>query len=155
MLTIRKYPDDILSVKCVPIPKEVILQIMANYIREMRELMNLAKGIGLSAPQVGLPYRFFITNLPAIPIAFNPIIVGSSREASEEMEGCLSLPGQQVLIKRPDRIRLRYQDWNGNPHDKLFVGITARVIQHECDHLDGLLINRFITTTSTTTTRAS
>lgn len=101
-------------------------------------------GVGLAGPQVGLPQRLALIDLSLgeevdniLPIT-NPEILESSGEATAE-EGCLSIPGIWEEVTRPDRIVFRYQDIDGTPHEREVEGFLARVIQHETDHLNGIL----------------
>ena len=113
-------------------------------VAEMFELMYAAKGIGLAANQVDLPFRLFIIN-PAGErgsgdeyVLINPVIDSpKGREVAEE--GCLSLPGLYRQIARPDQIHVAAYDLSGNAIDMHVDGLLARVIQHEFDHLQGVL----------------
>lgn len=104
----------------------------------LTETMINNKGLGLAANQVGLPYRVFVINSEQVIPCFNPIIVDSSDETVMMEEGCLSYPDLFVKIKRPASIRTRYTLPNGETITKVFEGLTARVFQHELDHLDGV-----------------
>lgn len=99
-------------------------------------------GIGLSANQVGLPYSVFVIH--GDPFAcFNPMIVDVSEETADLEEGCLTFPGLYVTVTRPKHIRLRFTTIRGNVETQKFTGMTARIIQHEMDHLEGkLFFNR-------------
>ncbi len=112
---------------------------------QMYETMVDAVGIGLAAPQVGLSLRFLVVGIPAEDsealklMAFaNPRIVESEGGCLME-EGCLSIPEIREEVERPERIRLQWQDLSGTPRDAWFEDIEARVIQHELDHLEGVL----------------
>lgn len=107
--------------------------------KDLYETMVTYKGLGLAAPQVGLPYRVFA--LYAVPgiVCFNPRIVDQSEEVIEMEEGCLSFPNLILKIKRPRRIKVRYLEPNANVVTKVFDGMAARCFQHELDHLDGNL----------------
>lgn len=96
-------------------------------------------GIGLAANQIGLPWRCFVMKTNPVIVCFNPRIVDSSDEQIELEEGCLSWSGIILKIKRPKSIRVRYTQPNGEVVTKTFTGITARIFQHELDHLDGIL----------------
>lgn len=100
-------------------------------------------GLGLAANQIGLPYRAFAIKADKIIVCFNPRIVDTSTEEIYLEEGCLSFPDLFVKIKRPRRIKVRYTEPNGNVVTTTWEGMTARVFQHELDHLDGIVhINR-------------
>lgn len=96
-------------------------------------------GLGLSANQCGLPYRFFVMTGEEIIGVFNPKIVDSSNETIVLDEGCLSYPNLFIRIKRSRRIKVRYQTPVGEVKTEVFEGITARIFQHELDHLDGII----------------
>jgi peptide deformylase len=96
-------------------------------------------GIGLAAPQIGLPYRAFALKSNPILVCFNPIIVDTSSEQTVMEEGCMSFPGLILKIKRPSIIRARYTLPSGETKTDRFVGMTARVFQHEFDHLEGIV----------------
>jgi peptide deformylase len=99
-------------------------------------------GVGLSCNQVGLPYSVFImgnpTNKESIIPVFNPMIVNESDEQEYAEEGCLSLPGYLLSIKRPTEIRVRMTTIDGQVDTARFNGYTARVFQHEYDHMEGI-----------------
>lgn len=121
---------------------------------DMLETMYGASGIGLAAPQVGRRERIFVVDLsgmeedaeaigeplPEQPMIFiNPEIVWDSDEQCEFEEGCLSIPDIRELVSRPERIRIEYLDRNLVSKSEEIGGILARVIQHEYDHLEGIL----------------
>jgi peptide deformylase len=111
--------------------------------KDLYETMVYNKGIGLAAPQIGLPYRAFA--LFAVPgiVCFNPRIVDTSKETIVLEEGCLSYPNLFVKVKRPRRIKVRYQEPNGEPQTRVLDGMTARCFMHELDHLEGIVhVNR-------------
>jgi len=96
-------------------------------------------GLGISACQVGYPYRVFAmrTNSENPLVLFNPRIVDISDNIISMKEGCLSFPLLYLNVKRPDRIRIRFQDYTGEIKTETFIGMTARVALHEYDHLEG------------------
>jgi len=97
-------------------------------------------GIGLAANQVGVPYRVFaMRGSPENFVCFNPRVVQPSESLISLEEGCLTFPGLTVKIKRPQHIRVRFQTPNGDTLTKQFTGMTARIFQHEIDHLDGIV----------------
>jgi peptide deformylase len=106
--------------------------------RNLLETMRSRRGIGLSANQCGLPYRVFVMEGDPPFACFNPKIVDVSQELATLNEGCLSYPGVFVPMKRPGHIRVRFATPSGNIVTKKFTGMTARVFQHELDHLDGV-----------------
>lgn len=107
-------------------------------VTDLAETMLHNNGIGLSANQCGLPYRVFVMYGNELIPCFNPRIVDMSTETVVMEEGCLSYPGLFVKVKRPRRIKVRYTEPNGQTTTRVFDGITARVFQHELDHLNGV-----------------
>lgn len=119
-------------------------------IKNMFETMEHADGVGLAAPQVGLPIRVVVIDLDVLSddmpefkdfkrAYINPHIVERGDHIVSMDEGCLSLPGIHESVKRPDRIRVQYLDEEMKPHDEWVEGYLARVMQHEFDHLDGVM----------------
>lgn len=108
----------------------------------LAQTMIVNNGIGLAAPQVGLPHRAFVMMGKPIFCCFNPIVVDTSSEQIYLEEGCLTFPGLIVKVKRPKMIRARYTEPNGQTVTKKFIGMTARVFQHELDHLNGILFTQ-------------
>lgn len=101
-------------------------------------MMDDLNGLGLSANQLGLPYRAFVMRSEPPFVCFNPKIVWSSEETMVMEEGCLTFPLLYLKIRRPVAIRARYQDQHGETHTKHLEGISARCYQHELDHMDGI-----------------
>ncbi|MCC4314654.1 peptide deformylase [Streptomyces malaysiensis] len=136
----------------------------------MRETMHSAPGVGLAAPQIGVPLRLAVIEDPAevtaevreargrVPqpyrVLVNPVYepIGDGRAAF--FEGCLSIPGWAAVVSRPDRIRLRGQDETGRELDEEFTGWPARIVQHETDHLGGVLYLDLAETRSLSTAQA-
>jgi peptide deformylase len=121
---------------------------------DMFDTMRAANGAGLAAPQIGVPLRVVIfgTDDPAVPnprypdadpvprtVLINPVITVLSDELEEGWEGCLSVPGLRGVVPRYRRLRYVGVDADDNPIDRVAEGFHARVVQHECDHLDGVL----------------
>lgn len=102
------------------------------------ETMMHYKGIGLSANQCGLPYRVFALRSVEPLVLFNPVIADVSSEEIKLDEGCLTYPNLFLPIKRPTMVKVRYQDAFGNFHTEKYIGMTARCILHELDHLNGI-----------------
>lgn len=139
MLDIMKLGEEVLREKCTPVTDfDDALRIL---IQAMYETMEEADGIGLAAPQVGVDKRFFVVGLPdgTKKEFINPQITGTSVETSPYEEGCLSLPNVYHEVIRPSKVIISAQDMNGNPFTLKASGLMARVIQHEYDHLDGVL----------------
>ena len=106
---------------------------------DLSSTMRHYRGIGLAANQVGKPYRVFtIDSYPALA-CYNPIIVDASAEQVYLDEGCLSYLNLFIRIKRPETIKVRYTEPNGNVKTQVFNGMTARIFQHELDHLNGVI----------------
>jgi peptide deformylase len=138
-LKIVKLGGEILRQKTVPVTK--FGPKLEETVVQMIKLMDEADGVGLAAPQVGIGERFFtvhIKNEP--PLAFiNPSIIETSPETAKYEEGCLSLPGVYADVVRASKIKVRAFDIKGRSFTLECGGILARVIQHENDHLDGVL----------------
>ena len=145
ILKLVKPNDPILKTVCEPFnfdkPQVDPLQLAL----DLRDTLVYNKGIGLSASQVGLPYRVFVAGDPGdiknIKVFFNPRIVDASEERNLIEEGCLSFPGLFMKVKRPATCRIRYADPRGVIDTKSFDGIPARAILHEYDHVDGILFH--------------
>ncbi|MDC0624767.1 peptide deformylase [Alphaproteobacteria bacterium] len=116
-------------------------------IYDMSETMIDANGIGLAAPQVHLSHRLFIYRNPDIEeeekikvsVLINPLIENTSNETEDDWEGCLSIPGMSGLVRRPKKIKYSAIDLKGEKVSGEAEGLHARVIQHEFDHLNGIL----------------
>jgi len=140
ILDILKYPNILLKKKAGEVRSVAEIQKL---IKDMSDTMYAAPGVGLAAPQVGVPLRLAVID-PSPPdrkdllVLVNPEIVKMEGETSIE-EGCLSLPGPRALVKRAERVRVRALDSNGHPLEKEADGLLAIVIQHEIDHLNGRL----------------
>jgi len=117
-------------------------------INNMFDTMYNAEGVGLAAPQIGLPIRLFVIDLQAFKeenpelgsfkaVMINPEMLETSGETETSEEGCLSVPGIHENVSRPKKIKISYFDADFNKHTDEFEGYKARVIQHEYDHLEG------------------
>jgi len=108
----------------------------------LRDKLVEHKGVGLSASQLGIMTRAFVIGNPDVPSeiigVFNPMIVDYDEETVVYEEGCVSYPGLFIKIKRPRGIRVRYRGWDGEAGTTRYEGYTARVFQHEYDHLNGV-----------------
>ncbi|CAB4162892.1 Def N-formylmethionyl-tRNA deformylase [uncultured Caudovirales phage] len=110
------------------------------FSKDLVKTMYDHNGIGLAANQVGIPYRIFAMRAaPENFVCFNPRIVQPSEAEIVLEEGCLTFKGLQVKVKRPQHVRVRFQTPNGETLTKQFTGISARIFQHELDHLDGIV----------------
>jgi peptide deformylase len=142
LLEIIQAPDPRLTTPCAPV--ETFGGELDRLLDDMFETMYAAPGIGLAAPQIGVLQRFFVADLgeedKREPLAiFNPEIVERSATRSVYEEGCLSLPKQFADVRRADRIKIRYQDRQGEPRELEAGDLLGRCIQHEIDHLNGVL----------------
>lgn len=138
---IRKFGDPVLRTRARPV--ERFDQALAAEVEHMGQLMGDALGVGLAATQVGVMHRLLVYRpAPRGPIAalVNPEVEWRGREIEAMEEGCLSLPGVLLDIERPVHVRVRARDEQGQPVLVEASGLEARVIQHEIDHLDGVLI---------------
>ena len=142
MYKIRYIGDPVLRRETRPI--ETFDAQLEKTIDNMIVTMHREEGIGLAAPQVGYSIKLCVVDISSIdenegPRAFiNPLIVESWGEETLE-EGCLSIPDVRDDVSRPEGIRLQYTDENGQGHEERFDGWMARVLQHEIDHLNGIL----------------
>ncbi len=110
--------------------------------KDLYETMIEHKALGLSAPQVGLPFRVF--SMYAVPgiVCFNPRVVDETTEDIVLEEGCVTFPNLLLNVKRARRIKVRYIEPNGNPVTRVFDGMAARVFLHELDHMDGMVFTK-------------
>ncbi|MFI1206565.1 peptide deformylase [Streptomyces sp. NPDC020802] len=147
--------DPVLRQAAEPFDGQLDPALLARFVVALRETMRAAPGVGLAAPQVGVPLRLAVIEDPApvpdeirevrgrVPLPFRVLVnpsyepVGPARAAF--FEGCLSVPGWQAVVARPAEVRLSAQDEHGNRVDEVFTGWPARIVQHETDHLDGTL----------------
>ena len=129
-------------------------------VADMKETMAAKNGAGLAAPQIGVGQRVVIFGVDhnprypdAEPVPFtvlvNPKIVMLTRDVESDWEGCLSVPGMRGVVPRYTKLRYTGTDEEGNPIDRVAEGFHARVVQHECDHLDGILYPQRMTDMST------
>ena len=141
----------------MPVLRKVAKDIDADYpgleqlIKDMYETMYQAEGLGLAAPQIGLPIRLLVIDGKRVEdeeehelrnfkrILINPHIIEETGEEWEFNEGCLSIPAIREDVKRKPELLLRYMDENFEEHEERFDGLKARVLQHEMDHVNGIL----------------
>ncbi len=141
-MEIVQYPHPTLRHKSKPITR--VDRELKDIVKQMFELMYEARGIGLAANQVDLPIQLFIINTKADPnegeelVFLNPVI-SQPKGTDEAEEGCLSIVGVNALVARPEQIRVEAYDLAGNKIDRVVNGLLAKAIQHEKDHLDGVL----------------
>ncbi|GAB2708123.1 peptide deformylase [Hymenobacter frigidus] len=160
--------DPVLKTKAKNLPADLPATDMQQLVADMFETMYYAHGVGLAAPQIGKSVRLFVmdsgpmveldeedlaeleegeTPEAGIKRAFiNPVMVSETGEEWGFEEGCLSIPGVRELVNRHADIVLRYEDENRQVHEEAFSGMAARVIQHEYDHLEGVLFTDKLST---------
>lgn len=158
---ILEVPDPRLKTVSVPVEPEEFNDDLKTLVEDMFETMYDAPGIGLAAIQVGVPKRLLVIDLQepdmdADPIKdeegnerqpvknnprvfVNPVILDPAEELSTYNEGCLSVPEIYADVDRPATCRVQYQDLDGNPHEEAMEGMMATCIQHEMDHLEGIV----------------
>jgi peptide deformylase len=138
---VRKLGDPVLRAKALPV--ERFDEKLAEEIERMGQLMHDALGVGLAATQLGVLHRLLVYRAHSedpLTALVNPVLAWTSEELEIAEEGCLSLPFVHVEVERPARVRVRAQDGEGEEIEIEAEGLEARVIQHEIDHLDGVLI---------------
>jgi len=139
MLEIIKWPDAILKKTSVVVPD--INGEIESLVDEMLDAMDRGKGVGLAGVQVGRLLRLFVTRVPndAPRVFINPDILETSIEVEPFEEGCLSIPGVYTDVIRPSSVRVQAWNRKGRPFTLSAEGYLARVIQHEFDHLNGVV----------------
>ena len=173
ILKIARMGHPVLSRRSEPV-SDPVSPAIARLIDDMVETLVDANGAGLAAPQVHVPLRLVLFRVPpgrelaedddvehsastpesgleSPTVLINPAIEPIGDRLVEDMEACLSLPGLAGMVPRHDRIRYRWTDTEGRKHECEAQGFHARVVQHECDHLDGILYPMRMTDLSTLT----
>jgi peptide deformylase len=141
MSFVRRLGDPVLKSRATPVDR--FDDSLRRQVSRMAGLMGDALGVGLAAPQLGISQRLLVYRIgPDAPLTalVNPEIEWSSSEAEPAEEGCLSIPGIVLDVERPVHVRVRARDEEGEERLVEASGLEARVIQHEVDHLDGVLI---------------
>ena len=141
MSFIRRLGDPVLKSSATPVDR--FDDSLRTQVARMAGLMNDALGVGLAAPQLGISQRLLVYRVgPDAPVIalVNPEVEWASRDEDVLDEGCLSIPGVTVDVERPVHVRVRARDEEGGERLVEASGLEARVIQHEMDHLDGVLI---------------
>lgn len=153
-------PNKVLTTPSKPVAR--IDRKIISIVEQMKKILidkDNPKGVGLAAPQIGVPLRLFITRPTEnsqIDVFFNPEITWASEEIGEierpegkpslkrdkKLEGCLSIPNVWGYLKRPKKVRLKYMDINGKLQEKEFTSFMATIVQHETDHLAGILFTQ-------------
>ncbi|MBR1757074.1 MAG: peptide deformylase [Alphaproteobacteria bacterium] len=146
VLKLYEYPHEVLRQKCERVSQ--VDDTLRKFLDDMLETMYIDKGCGLAAPQVGVTKRIIVLDpnpsdedLSARRPMYlvNPEIIWHSEETVWFNEGCLSLPDQRAEVERFERVRVRYTDYNGKEREILADDLLAIILQHEIDHLDGVL----------------
>jgi len=138
------YPAAVL--RKVADPVEAFDQELRDFVAAMFATMRASKGVGLAAPQVGVKKRVLVLNPTGDTdpeqdlVLINPTIVSRDGEKDSMEEGCLSFPGIYASVTRPERCTVEAQDLDGNPIRAEYDGFVSRIIQHEYDHLEGVLL---------------
>jgi peptide deformylase len=138
---VRKLGDPVLRAEALPV--ERFDSTLEREVERMGVLMHDALGVGLAATQLGVLHRVLVYRAYSddpLTVLVNPVLEWTSDELELAEEGCLSLPGVHVEVERAARVRVRAQDEHGAELEVEAEGLPARVIQHEIDHLDGILI---------------
>lgn len=149
ILPIAQLGQPVLWQKAVEVPREEIATPgFQQFLTDMRETLDESGGVGLAAPQVFDSRRVFLAAVPvsdsvevppAIEVFVNPRISAASEEKARSWEGCLSFPELMVLVERAKEVGIEYLDRHGQPRSMKLRDLPARVVQHEADHLDGIL----------------
>jgi peptide deformylase len=138
-LDIRTFGDPVLKTRASPV--ESFDGALSYLAEEMLATMREHEGVGLAANQVGRLKRILVAAVEDEEfVLVNPVVKESAATTEKELEGCLSIPGIQVEVERPTQIMVSAQDASGNPRELEASGLLARILQHEIDHLDGVLI---------------
>lgn len=136
------YPSPVLRKQAATV--EAFDESLRGIVEAMFHTMRESKGVGLAAPQVGLKRRILVMNHSTEDgddrAMINPEILERDGDVTLYEEGCLSFPGIYAEVQRPDRCRVKWQDLEGESHEAEFEGFESRVIQHEYDHLVGVLL---------------
>lgn len=143
VLEIEILGSEVLRQKAEPVTE--LDDDLRNLVRDMFKTMYVAEGVGLAAPQVGISKRIIVIDVPSegeenhILALVNPVIVESSEETEKGMEGCLSIPGMEESVVRPVSVVVEALDPDGEEVRIEAEGFLARALQHEVDHLNGVL----------------
>ena len=146
-LEVLKDNEESLRIKSIP---TLITDEVRDLVSNMKETMLSENGIGLSAPQVGVNLRVIVIQLMSagklvgpVQEMINPVITNYSDDTMEYEEGCLSIPGEYIRIDRPRSIHVKFQTLSGKYKKWFLKGLEARIVQHEIDHLDGVLMTDY------------
>lgn len=150
-MKIKKYPDPVLREKCIPVGKnDFDTDVLRKTAHKLLETAQLYKAYGIAAPQLGIPQRIIVRNtflegVEGYEVLCNPKIIWSSEEEKSEFEACLSIPWVRAKVKRPVSITFTANLLDGSEIELTEHGINARILQHEIDHLDGILFTDRLT----------
>jgi peptide deformylase len=144
------YGDPVLKKRAEDIEKDSL--DVKTLAADMFETMYAASGVGLAAPQIGKSIRMFVVDAEPMDeelkdfkkVFINPQILDEEGEEWAFEEGCLSIPGIRADVFRPEKVRIRYFDEDWNEHEDTFEGVAARIIQHEYDHIEGVLFTDYL-----------
>lgn len=142
---ILKWPNPILTTRVPELDfaaEDAKVNLLFQSMEAQEVLENTSNGLALAANQIGIVSRFFVVKQAVVglglhPLVVNPRVIDHSTQSSLEIEGCLSFPGISENVRRPEQIRVRYQDIEGKEHTPSLSGLAARVFLHETEHLDG------------------
>ena len=145
------YGDPVLKKRAEDIEKDSI--DVKKLAEDMFETMYNASGVGLAGPQIGKSLRIFVVDAEALDeeglkgfkkVFINPELLEEEGEEWPFEEGCLSIPGIRAEVSRPEKVRIRYYDQEWKQHEEEYEGLAARVIQHEYDHIEGVLFTDYL-----------
>ncbi len=149
VLPIVRMGNPVLRTPAEPVPAAALAEAATQqWIDDMVETMHAADGVGLAAPQVGVAWQLFVYQAEddedpaagiALAVVVNPMVEPLAGEQVFDWEGCLSIPDLRGLVPRHPALRLRGLDRHGRPVDRIVEGFEARIVQHEFDHLNGVL----------------
>jgi len=144
-MEIVRYPSDILRQKTVAVTE--FDPLLGAFAQEMIATMVQGRGIGLAAPQVGSLHSLFVAQEDEgkFLVFINPEIIGTSLETAPYEEGCLSIPGMYEEVVRPEAVIVQAYNEKGRPFKRECSGLLARIVQHEMDHLKGVLFIDYLT----------
>lgn len=157
ILKIREVGDPCLAKKCREVDINKIDDEILQLIADLKETLNFTEGFGIAAPQIGINKKIAIIKVEkerckykyckevSLTIMINPKWIPLSNETYEEFEGCLSVPSIRGIVKRYKNIQITYYNEKAQKITKRVSGFTARDIQHECDHLDGIVFLQKVT----------
>ncbi len=154
ILPIAQQGEPVLQARALPV-EQVHDPAVQQLIDDLQATMLAANGVGIAAPQVFVSQRIVIIasrpnpRYPDAPLMdavamINPEIIWRSDTVCSGEEGCLSVPGERAPVERAERVRVRYLTRNGAAQEAEYAGFVARIIQHECDHLDGILFTDYL-----------